>query len=120
MFIVVAVNRKITSLYRSLDEKQSNIDYLNNLLMLKGKETFMQTKVMSLYFFLLSSGILLYMYEYTLNSSFTFRLIAYSVLFLWIALNWFVLRPVMIRKNRRRMDCLIRQIEKIKSQVDDF
>ena len=97
-----------------------NIDYLNNLLMLKGKETFMQTKVMSLYFILLSSGILLYMYEYTLNSSFTFRLIAYSVLFLWIALNWFVLRPVMIRKNRRRMDCLIRQIEKIKSQVDEF
>lgn len=50
MCIVVVVNRKITSLYRSLDEKQSNIDYLNNLLMLKGKETFMQTKVMSLYF----------------------------------------------------------------------
>lgn len=120
MCIVVVVNRKITSLYRSLDEKQSNIDYLNNLLMLKGKETFMQTKVMSLYFILLSFGILLYMYEYTLNSSFTFRLIAYSVLFLWIALNWFVLRPVMIRKNRRRMDCLIRQIEKIKSQVDEF
>ena len=118
--IVVVFNRKITSLYRSLDEKQSNIDYLNNLLMLKGKETFMQTKVMSLYFILLSSGILLYMYEYTLNSSFTFRLIAYSVLFLWIALNWFVLRPVMIRKNRRKMDCLVRQIEKIKSQVDEF
>ena len=120
MCIVVVFNRKITSLYRSLDEKQSNIDYLNNLLMLKGKETFMQTKVMSLYFILLSSGILLYMYEYTLNSSFTFRLIAYSVLFLWIALNWFVLRPVMIRKNRRKMDCLVRQIEKIKSQVDEF
>lgn len=51
MCIVVVVNRKITSLYRSLDEKQSNIDYLNNLLMLKGKETFMQTKVMSLYSF---------------------------------------------------------------------
>ena len=114
MCIVVVVNRKITSLYRSLDEKQSNIDYLNNLLMLKGKETFMQTKVMSLYFILLSSGILLYMYEYT------FRLIAYSVLFLWITLNWFVLRPVMIKKNRRKMDCLIRQIEKIKSQVDEF
>ena len=110
MCIVVVVNRK----------KQSNIDYLNNLLMLKGKETFMQTKVMSLYFILLSFGILLYMYEYTLNSSFTFRLIAYSVLFLWIALNWFVLRPVMIKKNRRKMDCLIRQIEKIKSQVDEF
>ena len=47
MCIVVVFNRKITSLYRSLDEKQSNIDYLNNLLMLKGKETFMQTKVMS-------------------------------------------------------------------------
>ena len=120
MCIVVVGNRKITSLYKSLDEKQSNIDYLNNLLMLKGKETFMQTKVMSLYFILLSSGIFLYMYEYTLNSSFTFRLIAYSVLFLWIALNWFVLRPVMIKKNRRKMDCLIRQIEKIKSQVDEF
>ena len=31
-----------------------------------------------------------------------------------------VLRPVMIRKNRQRMDCLVRQIEKIKSQVDEF
>ena len=28
--------------------------------------------------------------------------------------------PEMIKKNRRKMDCLIRQIEKIKSQVDEF
>ena len=53
MCIVVAVNRKIISLYRSLDEKQSNIDYLNNLLMLKGKETFMQTNEFIFHFAIL-------------------------------------------------------------------
>lgn len=119
MCMVVVFNRKVISMYRTLNEKQSNIDYLNNLLMLKEKEAFMQTKVMSLYFVLLSLGILLYMYEYTLNSSLTFRVIAYSALLLWVAVNWFVLRPVIIRRNKRKMDALIKQVEKIKSQMDE-
>lgn len=119
MCIVVMFNRKMISLYKALDQKQTNRDYLNNLLVLKEKESFMQTKVMGLYVILLSVGIVLYMYEYTLGWTLAFRVMAYSVLFLWVAVNWFVLRPVMSERSRRKLDALIKQVERIKSQMEE-
>lgn len=119
MCIVVMFNRKMISLYKALDEKQTNKDYLNNLLVLKEKENFMHTKVMGLYVILLSVGIVLYMYEYTLGWTLAFRVMAYSALFLWVAVNWFVLRPVMSGRSRRKLDALIKQVERIKSQMEE-
>ena len=120
MCIVVVFNRKMISLYKALDQKQTNRDYLNNLLVLKEKENFMQTKVMGLYVILLSVGIVLYMYEYTLGWTLAFRIMAYFALCLWGAVNWFVLRPVVSGRNQRKLDTLIKQVERIKSQMEEL
>ncbi|WP_294607699.1 hypothetical protein [uncultured Bacteroides sp.] len=113
MGAVLVFNNGLTSLYRKIDEKQSNMDYLNALLKVRSREHIMQTKLMNLYFILLSAGIGLYMYEYTLKRSFIFGVAAYSVVLLWIGFNWFFLRPRMIEKNKRKMEDLIKQIKKL-------
>lgn len=113
MGMVLVFNNGLTSLYRKIDEKQSNMDYLNALLEVRSREYIMQTKLMNFYFILLSAGIGLYMYEYTLNRSLIFGVAAYSVVLLWIGFNWFFLRPRMIEKNKRKMEDLIRQIKRL-------
>lgn len=113
MGMALVFNNGLTSLYRKIDEKQSNMDYLNALLKVRSREHIMQTKLLNLYFILLSAGIGLYMYEYTLKRSFIFGVTAFSVVLLWIGFNWFFLRPRMIEKNKRKMDDLIKQIKRL-------
>lgn len=113
MGMVLVFNNGLTSLYRKIDEKQSNMDYLNALLKVRSREHIMQTQLMNLYFILLSAGIGLYMYEYTLKRSLLFGVAAYSVVLLWIGFNWFFLRPRMIEKNKRKMEDLIKQIKRL-------
>ena len=103
-----------------MDEEQSKQEYLNELLALRRKEHFMQTKLMNFYFISLSVGIGLYMYEHIQESSLQFRVVAYSVFLLWVGLNWFVFRPRIIRRNRQRLDSLIVRVERIKTQIDEL
>ena len=105
-------------LYRTVDEELSNREYLNELLTVKRKENFMQTRLMNFYFISLSVGIGLYMYEYIQESSLLFRIVAYSTFLLWIGLNWFVFRPRIIRRNKQRLDRLIAGMERIRMQMD--
>jgi hypothetical protein len=91
--VAVAYNCRLLPLYKRIDENCSNFDYLNELLAVKGKESFMQTKVLNLYFVLLSLGIGLYMYEYVMDRPLLFGIMAYAAFLLWVAFNWFVWRP---------------------------
>lgn len=119
IILVVVFNRKLVHLYRKINDNQSNSDYLNALFTIRNKESFIQTKIMNLYFILLSLGISLYMYEYILAKSQLFGLLAYFVLFLWVGFNWFFLRPRIIRSNRRKLDSLLQKIENVKSQLKE-
>ena len=103
MGTVAVFTHKMIPLYRIVDEEQSNREYLNELLAVRRKENFMQTKLMNFYFISLSVGIGLYMYEHIQESSLQFRVVAYSVFLLWVGLNWFVFRPRIIRRNRRQV-----------------
>lgn len=120
MGMVVLSHRKLVSLYRALDAKQPNMDYLDHLLKLKEREHFLQTRVMSLYFVLLPLGLMLYMYEYTLGMSGAFRVAAYVALLLWVAFNWFVLRPRIVGRRRRKIDALIGEVERIRENSCTF
>lgn len=115
---VVAFTHQMIPLYRTVDEELSNREYLNELLTVKRKENFMQTRLMNFYFISLSVGIGLYMYEYIQESSLLFRIVAYSTFLLWIGLNWFVFRPRIIRRNKQRLDRLIAGMERIRMQMD--
>lgn len=73
MGTVAVFTHKMIPLYRIVDEEQSNREYLNELLAVRRKENFMQTKLMNFYFISLSVGIGLYMYEHIQESSLQFR-----------------------------------------------
>lgn len=118
MVIATIFNYKLILLYKMIDERETNSNYLNNLLTIRKTENFMQTKVLNLYFILLSTGIGLYMYEYAWTRSVTFGVVAYLILFLWVGFNWFFLRPRTIEKNNRKFEDLIVQIKTVKSQIE--
>lgn len=118
MGIATIFNYKLILLYKMIDERETNSNYLNSLLTIKKTENFMQTKVLNLYFILLSTGIGLYMYEYAWTRSVSFGVAAYLILFLWVGFNWFFLRPRTIEKNNRKFEDLIVQIKTVKSQIE--
>lgn len=118
MGIATIFNYKLILLYKMIDERETNSNYLNNLLTIRKTENFMQTKVLTLYFILLSTGIGLYMYEYAWTRSVSFGVVAYLILFLWVGFNWFFLRPRTIEKNNRKFEDLIVQIKTVKSQIE--
>ena len=94
-----------------------NIDYIDNLLRIKKREYRQQHLILNLYFFFLSIGFALYGYEYTFFHSFYWGIIAYSILLLWIALNWFVFRPRIIRKRNHKFYDFMRYIENHREQL---
>ncbi|WP_418698218.1 hypothetical protein [Bacteroides sp.] len=116
--VAIASNCRLFPLYKRIDESRSNFDYLNELLAVKSRGGFLQTKILNLYFVLLSVGIGMYMYEYVAGRPLMFGIIAYAAFLLWVAFNWFVLRPKSIRKNNREIEQLIGQVERIRLQLN--
>lgn len=118
VIFLIAYNRMFMTFY-TIDNTQSNHEYLQNLYVVKSKQKFMQTTMMNLYFIMLSLGICLYMYEYTSRMTPISGIIAYGITLLWIAFNWFYLRPRTIRKQQGKLDGLINKFEEINNQLQE-
>lgn len=116
MLIVIFFNSKMKNTLSKVNEDQSNEAYLKNLKAIKLYENRIQTKVISLYFVLLSFGIMLYIYEYLSKMTLVIQSVFCLALVLWISFNWFVLRPRIIKKNQREINDLIGQLERIENQ----
>lgn len=114
--IVILQNWRMLPVYREMDDSCTNSDYIAGLLTVKSKEHLMQTKILNFYFILLSVGIGMYMYEYTFERSTLLGIITYLLFLLWVGINWFVLRPRIIRRNREKINFLIEQAERIQRQ----
>lgn len=117
MMLVIFFNSKMKNTFSKINENQSNVDYLNNLKSIKKQENYLQNKIMSVYFILLSLGIVLYIYEYLSMMKPAVQSVFYLALILWIGFNWFVLRPRIIKKNQREINDLIEQLERIENQL---
>jgi hypothetical protein len=117
MFIFVISLNKSLGLLKKTNVSESNQHYLKTLLSLKEKEQFMQTTMLNLYFVLLSTGIALYMYEYTSRMTTFWALFTYGITALWILFNWFYLRPKQIKKQRTKLNEIIDRFENIQSQI---
>lgn len=116
VIFLLAYNRLLMVFYK-IDNTQSNSEYLNNLYLVKNKQKFMQTTVLNLYFVMLFLGICLYMYEYASKMSSLSGILAYVLTFLWIAFNWFYIRPKTIKKQQGKVDELINKFEEINNQL---
>lgn len=116
MVIYVIVYNRLLKHYKEIDTNLTNQQYLQKLILIKKKQQFMQTKVLSLYFVLLMVGICLYMYEYASRMKIHFALLTYGVTLLWIAFNWFYIRPKQIKKQQDKINVLIGKFEEINEQ----
>lgn len=120
MFLVVLSTSKLIPLYKKSDTMLSNSDYLTNLIEIKSLDNRIQSKVMVIYFILLTVGTCLYMYEYTRSLSWYFVCAIYGVFFIWVGFNWLVLRPRIVEKSNRRIDDFICQIKTLEKQWNSF
>lgn len=119
MVMVMVFNAKIIPLYKKADDSRSNLDYLNTMLEIKTRSHYIQTRVMSIYFLILSTGMGLYLYEYTVRMTPVWAITTYAIVFVWIGFNWFVLRPRIIKKNTKKMEVLVGELEAIKAQFGE-
>jgi hypothetical protein len=118
MMYIILYNRSLKTLSKT-EGSQSNQEYLQELIHLKEKQKFMQSTVLSLYFILLSAGIALYLYEYTSRMALTGAVLTYGTTFIWIAFNWFYIRPKTIKKQQTKLDELIRRFTGLSEQLGD-
>lgn len=118
MAIFVCASNQRLGLFRKANKAASNRQYLNTLLAIREKQQFMQTTLLNLYFIMLSTGIALYIYEYTVRMTTFWTLSAYGATGIWILFNWFYLRPKQIRKQQRKLDGIISSLESILAQLE--
>ncbi|MDQ3110305.1 MAG: hypothetical protein M3R17_10450 [Bacteroidota bacterium] len=113
---VVSFSRTIFSITEK-NTDYNNSQYLAQLLKLKKEQEHLQTTIMTIYFIVLSAGIFLYMIEPSSRMSLTGQLIAYGLTTAWIAFNWFYVRRVAIKKQQAKINEVIGNLEKLKSQL---
>jgi hypothetical protein len=111
-------SNKLLLLSKLPNESDEAKYYLKALINYKTKQRFIQTKVMSLYFIMLSVGLALYLYEYVNKGGQVFTISVYSVTFAWIAFNWFYLRPKQIKKQNEKLDAMIAKLKSIQDDVN--
>jgi Flp pilus assembly protein TadB len=119
MIMYVTVYNGLLQIYKDIDTTQTNQEYLQKLILIKRKQQFMQSTILSWYFVLLLSGICLYMYEYTSRMTVFYALITYGVTLLWIGFNWFYLRPKQIKKQQAKINHLIAKFEDVNLQLKE-
>ncbi|WP_405400609.1 hypothetical protein [Maribacter sp. Asnod2-G09] len=100
-----------------VNENLSNSDFLKSLIELNERQKFLQTKMLQTFFISLTIGLCLYIYEYVSLIPFPWSIIAYLATLLWIAFNWFYLRPIVIKKEKNKLDSIIKKFETISQQT---
>ncbi len=118
MVIFVLSSNKGLDLLKTSNGTKSNQEYLKDLLAIKGRQQFMQTTILNLYFVLLSTGIALYMYEYAALMTTSWAILAYGITAAWILFNWFYIRPRQIKKQQKAINDIIIKFENIQTQLN--
>ncbi|AKK72039.1 hypothetical protein [Chryseobacterium gallinarum] len=120
MLIFLCAYNRLFMVFYKIDNTQTNQEYLQSLYIVKGKQKFMQTTMLNIYFMILFLGLCFYMYEYTLKMSVIPAIIAYTAVLFWIGFNWFYIRPRTIRKQQAKIDGLINKFEEINNQFKEL
>lgn len=120
MVIFLSAYNRMFMVFYTIDNTQSNSEYLQSLYLVKNKQKFMQTTILNLYFIMLFLGICLYMYEYASKMTPISAILVYAATFTWIGFNWFYIRPKTIKKQQGKIDGLINKFEEINNQLKEL
>jgi hypothetical protein len=115
----IATATKLITLIKESDTQTSNVEYLNQLLIIKIKQAVLQSSIMALYFILLGLGLALYMFEYVLRMTLLDGLLTYGITGLWIAFNWFYIKPKIIKKQQQKLNDSIAALENMNNQFKE-
>lgn len=118
MGIYLLVYNRLAGFYKTIDGTLSNSEYLQKLILIKAKQQFLQSTMLSLYFILLGLGLSLYMYEYASRMTMFWGIFSYAVALGWIGFTWFYLRPKEIKKEQNRVNSLIAKFEEVNKQLN--
>ncbi len=119
MLFFIYFYNKMFSLIKKLNDFDSNKRYLKDLMTFKQKQKYIQTKILGVYFIILSLGIGLYMYEYTLQMNVFWKIFSYTTFICWVGFNWFYLRPTISKKEQQKMDKFIEEYNRINIELND-
>lgn len=118
MMIYVAVYNRLLGNYKRVDATKTNHEYLQNLILIKKKQQFLQSTVLSLYLIFLTIGLCLYMYEYASRMTVFWGIFTYAVVLFWMLVNWFLIRPKQIKKQQAKLNGLIAKFEEVNKQLE--
>jgi uncharacterized membrane protein YciS (DUF1049 family) len=109
-------NRSISGLSAGNVQKSTK-EYLQELIQLKQKQEFLHKTMLSVYFIFLTTGIVLYMIEYTMRMTLLAAMITYGATLAWIGFGWFYLRPRTAKKQLGEINELIEKLENVNRQL---
>lgn len=116
VIFVIPFNKQVSLLTKTQTEP-NNKEYLKELTRLKEMQVFQQTKILSLYFILLSLGIGLYLFEHVSKMTITLGIVVYSLTLIWFIINWFYLRPRAIKKQNKKINKLLIEFQRLTNQI---
>lgn len=101
-------------LFKRLSPKSIENDakkFLDEMIVLKQKEEFLQKTMMAIYFILLTSGLCLYMIEFARRMTLLSAIMTYASMLSWMALNWFYTRKRRINKQNAEINEVIESLK---------
>ena len=115
---IVINSQLLIYLRKPLDTDIDSKAYLAKMKAYQKKQQFMHTSGSLIYFIMLTTGMILYMFEFTHGKLYYFVL-DYGLTLSWIAFAWFYLRPRSIRKESKKLNTIIKHLERIAKQVEE-
>lgn len=109
-------NGLLLSLFKSHPEADSYA-YLTELLSIRKKQEFIQTKVLNLYMLVLSAGVFLCMIQPAIKMGVLWGSVAYILIFGWISFVLFYLKPRRLKKERAEFNAVIEKLQAINNQL---
>ena len=108
---------QLLPMLKKVDEGESASIFLQNLVAIKKKQQQLQGVLLNLYFIMLTLGLCLYMIEPTKQMTAKGQFISYFITLAWVALNWFYVRPRMIKKQQGKITDLIERFGRLQEQI---
>lgn len=110
---------KNINILQKINTSTTNQEYIMAIKKAEQQQIYMQTKGLSIYYILLSFGFAFYFYEFTLRMSWMGGILTYGLTFLWFAVNWFIMRPRQIRKQKEKISSVINSLEKLEKSLEE-
>lgn len=116
--LMIFLSLRFKSLKRVAAFEYTNEAFLQYLKQEQIKLMNYQKTTQAIGFSLASAGLLLYLYE-SLHPDTSTLIIGYSLALVWIAVMWFVVRPLSMKRKVRTLNNKISALEKIVAQLNE-